>query len=103
MGWRPVHRLRKTATEDDGIPDPAFADLIDLGAHTLAAILLERAATDGDLLDRLRLTVATRLADWHGHEHHDAFMDRLREVHRRKTAFWPALAAAEQNVSRPAC
>jgi len=47
--------------------------------------------------------LATRLADWHGHEHHDAFMDRLREVHRRKTAFWPALAAAEQNVSRPAC
>jgi hypothetical protein len=60
MGWRPVHRLRKTATEDDGIPDPAFADLIDLGADTLAAILLERAATDGDLLDRLRLTVAAR-------------------------------------------
>ncbi len=40
--------------------------------------------------------LAGRVTDWRGHESHADFMARLRGTLRRKSAFWPALAAAEK-------
>ena len=50
--------VKTAATED--ISDPTRADLVALGVEVLANILLECAAGDADLFDRLRLMVAVR-------------------------------------------
>ena len=77
--------------------------------HPLASVLLYRVLAEA-ILDARRspayrhaaayICIANRLSvrivDWQGHEPPVAFMARIQDIHRRKSAFWPALANAEQ-------
>jgi hypothetical protein len=88
-------------------------------SHPLAAGLLTRVMAEAILDARHSPTyhhaanyicqaeqLAARVSDWRGHESHIDFMARLHDVHRRKSAFWPALAAAERETGsfpRPGC
>lgn len=60
MAWGAKRRSRGGTAGKDGGPAPTHADLVALGAETLATLLLERAGSDADLFDRLRLMVAAR-------------------------------------------
>ena len=82
--------------------------------HPLAALLLYRVLAEA-VLDGRRspayhhaanyICIANRLGsridNWQGHETQDAFIARIRDVHRRKSAFWPALERAEQGERQP--
>jgi hypothetical protein len=110
VGW-PAHEraarlVRSRSKEIDGdryeLLDPA-AGAIE-GKYPLAAVLLRRALIDVTLR-KARATrykhaarhvreidsLNSQIKDYESFETHEQFMARLREMHPRKTGFWPLL------------